>query len=765
MKWRDRISILSRKRRQKSDLMLGDDLPAELGQAGQSGHSSQVTGTSTSVASTLSQVRPIIGPDHKSYYILLRGAGDSFTCIQPAKEMLDSLDEVMRNVMGSVEVDKITQQQQQQMKSIMSSEEVDKITQQQKQQHIITTCTTKGMSTVSTGSTCSTETLTQHSIAAANTSKMKIVTRVGEMGKPAQQPITSSSVKSDDPMQLMDLLDLPLHLENGSFSSFPDLANNSPNIVQTENPIEVSNPIEIVSGRRHSRKIVNVPTRTKNNNTSEHFVKLMDLPSHTKRITKNNEKRDRLSMPVLTRKVSASSEPSIKLSMMSTQTKNSVTTNKQSQKLYELLCKRPISSQATKPYHSEPSKRKQNETSWKSTVRSSLSGLNGQKQHQQSLHPSVMFSSDKTQLLLQSRLNGEKLQQQHHHQEPRIALPCEKEPTEMYDTSDSAMDSAILNRLLQNLGLSDIPQFNGKDSLPNRTEMEAMENPEPVTEIQLLAREGTVLTEEQITEQIKTLIESEQLIVRENHNIVAMRISAEEAWVRVVMKGDEVREPGFRETERQGMAVERKHRNTLHQPSLLNPQPVSTNQIVIKREENVKGEMCEASPIRPQDPTFPFNSLSADSDTNGEISSFLSSYSLNKQEGKAAAAIKDEMEECESVEYQEEEAEEPQEEETEGLQYLPNTQTLHHDIHGEDFHFEEMEKIESGLMRDSEEIVVFQQEDGAFVNQDGSPVSSELQYLISNSQQLSSCQALDHTSLLLPPGPLVHPSFDINCRL
>ncbi|KAK3880209.1 hypothetical protein Pcinc_015278 [Petrolisthes cinctipes] len=48
---------------------------------------------------------------------------------------------------------------------------------------------------------------------------------------------------------------------------------------------------------------------------------------------------------------------------------------------------------------------------------------------------------------------------------------------------------------------------------------------------------------------------------------------------------------------------------------------------------------------------------------------------------------------------------------------------------------------------------------------DGSPVSSELQYLISNSQQLSSCQALDHTSLLLPPGPLVHPSFDINCRL
>ncbi|XP_068220805.1 uncharacterized protein [Palaemon carinicauda] len=97
MKWRERISILSRKRQQVRNGVVAAET---------SGSRTSASGTSydarDDVEKTLSQIRPVIGPDHKSYYILLRGNEDSFTCIQPSKEVITSLDEVVKNVVSSV---------------------------------------------------------------------------------------------------------------------------------------------------------------------------------------------------------------------------------------------------------------------------------------------------------------------------------------------------------------------------------------------------------------------------------------------------------------------------------------------------------------------------------------------------------------------------------------------------------------------------------------------------------------------------------------
>ncbi|XP_066977410.1 uncharacterized protein [Macrobrachium rosenbergii] len=97
MKWRERISILSRKR---------NNSRSGVSAAETSGNKIAASGTShdakNDVEKTLSQIRPVIGPDHKSYYILLRGNEDSFTCIQPSKEVITSLDDVVKNVVSSV---------------------------------------------------------------------------------------------------------------------------------------------------------------------------------------------------------------------------------------------------------------------------------------------------------------------------------------------------------------------------------------------------------------------------------------------------------------------------------------------------------------------------------------------------------------------------------------------------------------------------------------------------------------------------------------
>lgn len=125
MKWRDRISkisILSRKRNRRnaviqpngasssssstntsisiSSTSTSNSLPSVSGVPREAGPSNSAS--RESVESTLSQLRPVIGPDHKSYYILLRGNGDLFTCIQPAKSVIHSLDDMMKNVMNSV---------------------------------------------------------------------------------------------------------------------------------------------------------------------------------------------------------------------------------------------------------------------------------------------------------------------------------------------------------------------------------------------------------------------------------------------------------------------------------------------------------------------------------------------------------------------------------------------------------------------------------------------------------------------------------------
>ncbi|KAG7162682.1 helicase MOV-10-like [Homarus americanus] len=108
MKWRDRISILSRKRNHGNvghPVNRQNDLPSGSGIAANSNLASN-SAPVESVENTLSQLRPVIGPDHKSYYILLRGDEDSFMCIQPAKDVINSLDEVVKNVISTVKLAK-----------------------------------------------------------------------------------------------------------------------------------------------------------------------------------------------------------------------------------------------------------------------------------------------------------------------------------------------------------------------------------------------------------------------------------------------------------------------------------------------------------------------------------------------------------------------------------------------------------------------------------------------------------------------------------
>lgn len=78
------------------------NMPSGSGVTREAAEPAPNTGSRESVETTLSQLRPVIGPDHKSYYILLRGNGDLFTCIQPAKNVIHSLDDMMKNVMSSV---------------------------------------------------------------------------------------------------------------------------------------------------------------------------------------------------------------------------------------------------------------------------------------------------------------------------------------------------------------------------------------------------------------------------------------------------------------------------------------------------------------------------------------------------------------------------------------------------------------------------------------------------------------------------------------
>lgn len=106
MKWRDRISILSRKRNcGSSRLPVSRQNILSSGPGTTSTHNpSQTDDLSETVENTLSQIRPVIGPDHKSYYILLRGNEDSFMCIQPAKDIVSTLDEVAKNVASGVKM-------------------------------------------------------------------------------------------------------------------------------------------------------------------------------------------------------------------------------------------------------------------------------------------------------------------------------------------------------------------------------------------------------------------------------------------------------------------------------------------------------------------------------------------------------------------------------------------------------------------------------------------------------------------------------------
>ncbi|XP_064112263.1 uncharacterized protein LOC135219422 isoform X2 [Macrobrachium nipponense] len=97
MKWRERISILSRKRQNSRNGASAAETSANKIAASGTSHDAK-----DDVEKTLSQIRPVIGPDHKSYYILLRGNEDSFTCIQPSKEVITSLDDVVKNVVSSV---------------------------------------------------------------------------------------------------------------------------------------------------------------------------------------------------------------------------------------------------------------------------------------------------------------------------------------------------------------------------------------------------------------------------------------------------------------------------------------------------------------------------------------------------------------------------------------------------------------------------------------------------------------------------------------
>ncbi|XP_042856046.1 uncharacterized protein LOC122242738 isoform X2 [Penaeus japonicus] len=576
MKWRDRISILSRKRTHKSFVGSPQDqneVPSGSG-SGNSGPQTLLGGIQTgSVENTLSQIRPVIGPDHKSYYILLRGNEDSFMCIQPAKDVIDSLDDVVKNVVNSVKLSKLSQESE-------SPPAVKKPRYSQ-----------------------------------------------GKTYKSTNRQIPTPSSKNNG------VLNSHIQISEGDRT---DSATGLENLLLCRvSPEETNNVVENVVLNRRVQN-VNSEQQNKMVRTSMLLYPLVQNSRLAQGCAVRADSKQKASLLLTSDSVNAVEEDPLLIPSES-----------------DLI---------------------QNIAQSCPTVR-----LSDRKQELTSLEPV----------------------------EPELCDPSDYVTTEIKD----------LNSIL--------PSPVGQ-------------NPSP-TELCLIAREGTLLSEEEITSQIKNMIESEQLVVGEGKQIVVIRVSAREAVVKIVgnemepvdsSEHEEIRETSGRfqheEQELSEISTVVKEEDLGYDPEVVIANN-NNNSINNNHEDGVEYLLSPYQGL--------ITKREVESDTDYVVESFI---------GPSPTPPLQDSSQEEQLAYQVEEVN------ATGATSIADP-------------------LITGAEKDDGEIVVFQREDGAFVNQDGTPVSSELQYLIATSQQdfAPSLDAVDHTdSIFASAGAFDHHhTIDVNTGL
>ncbi|XP_042233334.1 uncharacterized protein LOC121873700 [Homarus americanus] len=566
MKWRDRISILSRKRNHGNvghPVNRQNDLPSGSGIAANSNLASN-SAPVESVENTLSQLRPVIGPDHKSYYILLRGDEDSFMCIQPAKDVINSLDEVVKNVISTVKL----------AKPPLQGAELSSNAKRPRYSQAKTYTSTLNHKQISN--------IRRNGIRSSAPTLLNEEEKVG------------SSVALEN-----------VFLSKAGSSS-PVMDNVVENVILNRTLV-----YPFVQNRLRSNGTVNVNTKQES---------CLFISSDYG----NESGSDSLIMPATEA---------------------------------ELI---------------------QNIAQSDSSLRKS---------------------------------------------------DCKVGLAHTENTSESHVaPQSYLRQALEAVG------SDAKDVTLAVTGQTATP-----TELCLVAKEGTVLTEEEITSQIKTLIESEQLIVEEDSQIVVIRVSAREAMVKIVLNENEIVEVlgQHQEVEDNTKLARTKQDVTIKDEVIVEDRdslslPISE----VTEGDCYSGQVLEDSKDHTRDMQYLLSHYSQSDQDFSETKEIAMDPSLQESVdqtpdyvvAQSPHCVVDETPHCVVEPLVEPPSDPLMDNHQEQTDQADELDKIQYEVDG-------IESIGDSLISGTEgEIVVFQREDGTFVNQDGTPVSSELQYLITSSE-------------------------------
>nr|XP_045599356.1 uncharacterized protein LOC123758750 [Procambarus clarkii] len=608
MNWRDRISILSRKRNHGSagpPLNRLNDLPSSSGTITSNNIASN-SAPVESVVNTLSQLRPVIGPDLKSYYILLRGDEDSFTCIQPAMDVINSLDEVVKNVINTL----MSGKQSLQVAELPPNAKKPRYSQ-------------------------------------AKTYTSSLAHRqISSNRKNGIRNLGSTLLKEEKRVSSINIENLFLDkAENGvvTFDSNKDVENvllhKRVQDLESNEQDQMVRTTSILESRLKSNVFV------KNKQESCLFIS-SDCGS--------GNISNLLTVPT--------TEPDLIQSIAQSVSSVRRRDYKNSQIRVLNEDENYVTPQA---YLSEPL----------GTIESISKDLDCISSNARDLD--CIGSNTRILDCIGSNTRD---------------LDCIGSNTRDLDyIGSNTRDLDCIGSNTRSLDCA--PTTLG----PNV----------PLTELSLIAKEGTVLTEDEITSQIKTLIESEQLAVGEKNQIVVIRVSAREALVKIV------------QTETGAVDELAQHQETEAVPkSTMNRLDFG------KTKEHIAPGLRETV------------AQTADCVIHPLVASLTEPLTNEEQQED------DELAKLHSV-------------------YKAGSPHLASQV-------DVLETFSDSLIGGAGgEIVVFQREDGEFVNQDGTPVSSELQYLITSSQQdLTLDPEDDHTDqLFVPPDHFEHHIVDVNSGL
>ncbi|XP_069190537.1 uncharacterized protein [Procambarus clarkii] len=654
MNWRDRISILSRKRNHGSagpPLNRLNDLPSSSGTITSNNIASN-SAPVESVVNTLSQLRPVIGPDLKSYYILLRGDEDSFTCIQPAMDVINSLDEVVKNVINTL----MSGKQSLQVAELPPNAKKPRYSQ-------------------------------------AKTYTSSLAHRqISSNRKNGIRNLGSTLLKEEKRVSSINIENLFLDkAENGvvTFDSNKDVENvllhKRVQDLESNEQDQMVRTTSILESRLKSNVFV------KNKQESCLFIS-SDCGS--------GNISNLLTVPT--------TEPDLIQSIAQS-----------------------VSSVRRRDYKNSQI-RVLNEDENYVTPQAYLSEPLG-----------TIESISKDLDCISSNARD---------------LDCIGSNTRILDCIGS--NTRDLDCIGSNTRDLDYIGSNTRslDCAPTTLGPNV-----PLTELSLIAKEGTVLTEDEITSQIKTLIESEQLAVGEKNQIVVIRVSAREALVKIV------------QTETGAVDELAQHQETEAVPkSTMNRLISVKEEIKIEEEDPMSWSM---SPVAGKKACYNSEAVVKSEDQPKNMNLLLSQYSEPHQDfGKTKEHIAPGLRETVAqtadcvihplvASLTEPLTNEEQQEDDELAKlhsvYKAGSPHLASQV-------DVLETFSDSLIGGAGgEIVVFQREDGEFVNQDGTPVSSELQYLITSSQQdLTLDPEDDHTDqLFVPPDHFEHHIVDVNSGL